>query len=235
VQKVQMNTSNHAFRDFDQSLQGLESLLHLMLDKIGLLGEACQAALNQREDKDGVASILKQARALDKEVNQLEDEITRLIQGIFSKYNPRGQDLRFVITSVKISTLLESIADKSKNCIKRLFKTESSITAETATHITQMLADTQEITPRLHLLLKAYAEDTASEITRFRKKIEQSYRAIWAAGTRVDADYHNIVMLAKNIERIADMAVDVRKLIYYIHTGEKRRKKKATSSDAVVA
>lgn len=221
-----MNTSNHAFKDFDANLQGLEDLLLTTLQKIQQLGESCQNALNTMQDKDAVQQILREARQLDKEVNKLEYEITGVIQSIFSKYNPRGQDLRFVIGSIKISTILESIADKSKNCIKRIFKTETPLSAQTVAHITQMLRDTDEITQRIHRLIREYADETAAEIAPFRKSIEQSYREIWVGGTQVDADYHNTVMLAKNIERIADMAVDLKKILYFIHTGEKHKKKK---------
>ncbi len=221
-----MNTSNHAFKDFDQSLHALEALLTDTLSKILQLNELCQRALDEMHDKPVVQTIMREARSLDKQVNKLEFEITREIQNIFSKYNPRGKDMRFVIGSIKLSTILESIADKSKNCIKRIYKTETTLAVETVTRITRMLFDTKEITQRIHQLLQAYDEGVATEISTHRKSIEQAYREIWVAGTSVDADYHNTVMLAKNIERIADMAVDLKKILYFIHTGEKHKKAK---------
>lgn len=221
-----MNTFNHAFKDFDQSLRGLEDRLNVALERIQQLLNLGQQALGVMQDKVAVQALLKEGRKLDKEVNQLEFEITAMIQGIFSKYNPRGQDLRFVIGSIKVATHLESIADKAKNCLKRIFKTEGVFTDQTITRLQQMLGISGQIALHIQTLQESYDEEAAAAITRLRKEIEQGYRAIWADGKQVDANYHNSVMLAKNIERIADVAVDLKKILYFIHTGEKHRKKK---------
>jgi phosphate transport system protein len=228
-----MNHSNHAFRELDQSLQELEGLLTATITTILQMNDKCVAALEALHDKGFVQTTLREARKMDKQINQLEFEIVAAIQRILGKYNPRGRDLRFIIGSIKLSTLLESIADKSKNCIKRMYKIEALPSPVVMEKLRLMLAENHAITVLVHQLLLEFDRTTADEINKKRKQIELLYRDVWLQKTNVDADYHNIVMLAKNIERIADMVIDLKKIIYFVQTGEKLTKRKKDTSATI--
>lgn len=221
-----VNQSNHAFKDFDQSLQEMERLLHETIQKIIEMNSLNVDALAQFSNKEAVMQILRAARALDKEINQHEFAIVAAIQNILGKYNPRGRDLRFIIGSVKLSTLLESVADKIKNNIKRIHKTEKLPAAEVIAKLQEMLNISAEVMKIISALLNKFEMDASDEVNRRRRKIEALYREVWVQETSVDATYHNIVMLAKNIERNADIVSDVKKIIYFMETGEKLVKKK---------
>jgi phosphate uptake regulator len=170
--------------------------------------------------------MLAQAKALDKQINALEFENTAIIQDIFGKYSPRGHDLRFIIGSVKLSTLLESMADKTKNNIKRIGKAEALPSPSIAAHAQEMLEESTALLTLLQQLLHGFSIEISDAMVARRRRIEALYREIWLQQTQVDVSYHNLVMLAKNIERNADILSDIRKILYFIHTGEKLVKKK---------
>lgn len=224
-----MNHSNHAFKDFDQSLQAIERLLNETVEKILEMNALNVKALENFGDKPAVQGIVREAKALDKEINRFEFQIVEAIQNILGKYNPRGKDLRFIIGSVKLSTILESIADKIKNNIKRICKIETTPAPAMIEKLKHMLQENHEIMQAVGKLLEAFDSEVSDEINRKRRKIEALYREVWLQETSVDASYHNIVMLAKNIERNADMVSDLKKIIYFMETGEKLVKKKKAS------
>ena len=228
-----MNHSNHAYKDFEQSLQRIEGLLSQTIEKILQMNALNLQALEVFADKPAVQVILREAKALDKEINECEFQIVAAIQNILGKYNPRGKDLRFMIGSVKLSTLLESIADKIKNNIKRIFKTETTPASEMIARLQEMLRVNHEVMILVGKLLHEFDAEISDEINRKRRKIEALYREVWLQETKVDATYHNIVMLAKNIERNADMVSDLKKTIYFTETGEKLVKKKKPAVTAL--
>ncbi len=221
-----MNHSNHAFKEFDQSLLTLETQFTATIDKILQMNDLCQRALKGIADKEQVEGYLKQARALDKEINTIENENIAVIQNIIGKYTPRGRDLRFIIGSVKLATLLESTADKLKNSIKRMVKMETPPGREVTAALQKMLEESRALMQILPKLLDEFDEEISAEMITRRRQIEAHYREVWLQKATVDVNYHNTVMLAKNIERMADLSNDLRKIIYFIHTGERLRKKK---------
>lgn len=221
-----MNHTSHAFKELDQLLGELERLLIATIDKILLMNDLCQQSLSSVADKEVLQGYFRKARALDKEINRIEAENVVAIQNIIGKYTPRGKDLRLVIGSVKLATLLESSADKLKNCIKRMVKMETPPDREVTAQLRQMLEENAALMRLVPKLLDEYDEMVSAEMIQHRRKIEALYREIWLQKTSVDVNYHNTVMLAKNIERIADVASDLKKIIYFIHTGERLVKKK---------
>jgi len=221
-----MNQANHAFKDFDQSLKQLERQFKAAIEKIVAMNDLCVQAVEKLTDKEALLNFLQQARGLDKEINKIEAENISAIQNIIGKYSPRGQDLRFIIGSVKLATLLESSADKLKNCIKRMVKMDALPGEEKTSQIRQMLEENGAVMAILPRLLEGFDDDLSSEMNRRRKQIEMLYREIWTRQSGDEVTYHNTVMLAKNIERIVDIASDLRKIIYFIHTGERLVKKK---------
>jgi phosphate transport system protein len=226
-----MNHSNHAFKDLDQSLQMLDEQFSASVQKILHLIALCEQGLGKLGDVEQLQGLLKQARATDKEINQIENENLAVIQNILGKYNPRGKDLRFIIGSIKLATLLESVADKLKNSLKRMLKMEAAPSSETQDALKKMFSETADLMRLLPRLMEEFDDVISGDMARRRREIEVLYRSVWLQKTSVDVNYHNLVMLAKNLERIADLSSDLKKILYFVHTGERLRKKKPVAAE----
>ena len=160
------------------------------------------------------------AKKIDKEVNQLEYDIIAVAQEAISKYAPMGDSLRFVIGCVKVSTLLELVGDRAKNTYKRWHKIHVTVDADVKGAIENMVRTNIKLLTTMRDLLNEYDEELAKTSVEDVRTVENLYKQIWPQKRFDDADYHNIIMIAKNQQHIADMMVDAKRILYFVHTGK---------------
>lgn len=209
----------HAFRQFESELKLLLSTLSSMAEIIG-------GSLGEFEQALGNPDAFKAAKQKDKQLNSLEYEVDRLVADILAKYSPTGDELRFVITSIKISAALELIGDITKNSVKHVSKLSAVENAQRG--------ELKKIASLLHYNLDAvmklvsdYDKAGWQKVYAENEQVESlSKNFILNLGDAVsDADMkRHLFLVAKNLERIGDLALDIAKYCHYIHTGQKFEK-----------
>lgn len=215
----------HAFKGLDQSLKQLHTLLLSMGDSIGKLTEIVQ---NELENS---ANQFSDAKAIDKTINDAEGQIDACVSEIISKFNPFGDDLRFVITTIKIASLLERIADLSKNCVKRLPRVAHPLPADIKNGLAEVLVHIREMMPQSLALITRYTTNDAESVMAQAEKAEASYKKVLLNVHRtlekasdIPADSTHLLLIGKNLERVADIIVDIVKLCHFIHNGKRYEK-----------
>ncbi len=208
---------------FDHELGRIESLLLEMGGVVEVqIAEAARALVTRD------AELGEQVRDNDSRVDEMEIEIDGLAVNLLSEHQPAAQDLRRVVSTLKVSASLERIGDYAKNVAKRttVVAKEQPVGSAAAT-IRRMAKLTQGM---LHEVLDAYvARDiaTADEIRNRDEQVDQLHNALFRELlTVMMEDPRNItacmhlLFIAKNVERIGDHVTGMAEQIHYLVSGE---------------
>src|SRR6266700_759046 len=99
----------------------LEPSLTELRDKVLLMGGAAESALARamRALVDRDARLAREVIDGDDVVDRMELEVDQLSVEIFALRSPHARDLRFVLMSSKLATILERMCDIAGNIAKR--------------------------------------------------------------------------------------------------------------------
>lgn len=210
---------NHAFKGLDDSLQQLFSMLMSMGDSTQQLIALLPPALDSADEH-----TFGQAKAIDKTVNATEMQVDSAVAAIINKFTIAGEDLRFVLAAIKIAATLERSADKAKNCAKRLSRIQhpldAAIRGELHTAITALAA----MMPLALGQVLEYDPGATQQLLAHGAAVQQAYRSILLRlhthQSTADDETH-ILLVAKNLEQAADMAVEIMKISHMVHFAAK--------------
>lgn len=204
-------TSPHIIREFDQAIDHLRDRVLLMAGQAELnLERAMEALLTRNVD------LSKSVVADDNDVDEFEREIDALGMEILVRYHPMASDLRFVVATMKVAANLERISDHATNIAKRVKKMAKR----------PELAETQWMEPVYELAVKALrkamlaytdrnselglsldAED--KELDRIHKRVISDFSGLLESGGERSEDYLHLIFVARSLERIGDLAVNI--------------------------
>ena len=214
--------SEHIVKSFDQELQQLDRKIAQM----GGLAERLLAqgfeALEKRDPK-----LAEGAIASDRAIDQLERELQEQTILMIARRQPLANDLRHIMTVLKIAGDLERTGDLAKNIAKRAL----AISGENHPKpLMAVLKHMVELAQRqLKDVLDAYAEldaDKALAVWRHDERIDAMYNSLFRELlTYMMEDPRNIGLCthllfgAKNIERVGDHTTNIAESIYYLVHG----------------
>jgi phosphate transport system protein len=219
---------NHAFKGLDEALRGVFTHLETMAKGAGDVLALMPLTLPEQD-----AARFGQAKQLDKQVNETEAAVDAAVADIIGKFSVVGEDLRFILAAVKVASTLERAADKSKNCVKRLTRVTAKPDAVILAELTRAKAAVAAMLPLAMAQLIDYVADNTTALLRHGAAAQQAYRTILlhlhAHQLPADDETH-ILLAAKNLEQIADMAVEIMKISHVVHFGTKYDKR-ATAAE----
>ena len=214
--------TGHTIKAFDEDLDRLRALI----SEMGGLAEhsirESMRCLVQR-DLDGAAKIVED----DKKLDALEIETEKRAVQLIALRAPMAADLRDVVASMKISSVVERIGDYAKNIAKRVPLLEDSGRIEPISLMPEMAKIATEM---VHNVLNAFVErdaDAAVRVIERDKAVDDFYNTIFRSlltymmenpGT-IGQSTH-LLFIAKNVERVGDHATNIAEMVYYAATGE---------------
>ena len=212
----------HTVKAFDDEIGALRGL-------IAEMGGLAEVAIAQsvealvRRDNDLAAQVI----ANDARLDALEVEVDRLAVRIIALRGPMADDLRDVISALKISGIIERIGDYAKNIAKRVGEVEGRAKIEPLTLIPTMAEIAQSMVKDV---LDAYAARDAKlavEVVDRDEKVDEFYNSIFRnlvahmmENPATISSAAQLLFVARNLERIGDHATNVAELVYYAATGE---------------
>ncbi len=215
--------SHHTLRSYDKQLQHLLSLILDMGKEVQDLVIAAKQSFRERNE-----TRVANAKTADKHINELDKQIEEEATVVLALQNPMAIDLRFVISIIKITGMLEHAGDLAKNTVKRSLRM-GDFAPEAAIVKLELMADI--IVEMLGGALSAFAEkDTqkAALIWRRDKEIDTLYKEIiemmqkeMAAAADNVLPCTQVVFAAKNLERLADYSTNLAKTVYYVTSGKR--------------
>jgi phosphate transport system protein len=214
--------NEHIVKSFDQELQ----LLDKKIAQMGGLAERLLAqgfdALEQRDPKLAEAAV-----ASDRVIDQLERELQEQTILMIARRQPMANDLRHIMTVLKIAGDLERIGDLAKNIAKRVMP----ITADF--HPQKVIRGVEHMAALVLAQLKQVLDSYAGH------DLEKAL-AVWNGDEEIDAictslfrelltymmeDPRHItfcihlMFCAKNIERMGDHATNIAETVYFMVQG----------------
>ena len=218
-----MVASDHIVSAFDAELTGLTSRISEMGGMAErLVAESIQALA--RRDVEAARAIVAQ----DKQIDNLQREIDESAVLTIAKRQPMAQDLRTIISAIRISNDLERVGDLAKNIARRVIAIEGLSLDPHFIKGIEHIADLSLV--QLKNVLDAFANqdaDMAEAVWHRDDQIDDLYTSLFRELlTYMMEDPRNItfcthlLFCAKNIERIGDHATNIAETIIYQATGQ---------------
>jgi phosphate transport system protein len=214
--------SDHIVTAFD------DDLIHIQA-RIAEMGGLAEEQLSKALEavRLGDVSLAEQVIEMDKRLDGLEYEIEEAATNTIALRQPMANDLRIVISALKIASTMERIGDLAKNIAKRTL----TFSDKRPGRITNSIISMGEKTlVQLSTVLNAYsARNTEQAVAVWNKDVEidEMYNAIFReVVTYMMEDNRTIglgsqlLFIAKNLERIGDHTTHISEMIYYIVEGE---------------
>jgi len=218
---VGADREDHTVRSFDAELLKLANTVV----RAGGLVEAQLAAAMQalvRRDSQMAADVV----AGDAKVDALEQEIQDMAVRLLALRQPVAQDLRHIVSALRIAGDLERIGDYGANVAKRTMVVNQAPPVRTVAAMPRMARLAQEIVKDV---LDAYVErdvERAIAVWRRDEEVDELHTSLFRElVTYMMEDPRNItacthlMFIAKNIERIGDHATNIAETIYYLVQG----------------
>lgn len=215
-----METGDHILSDFNLALKSFK-------EKTVQIG--CLAQQNLENALQGLfernPELCNKVIAEDEDVDQLEIEIDELGVLMMSKYNPFASDLRIVVASMKITNVIERISDHAVSIAKRGRKIlRNSELQETALiepifqlankMLTDALAAYSDANPELALEVI----NSDPELNKLHKKATKQLTKCLEGKSDSHKDYIHLVFIARWLERVGDLAVNIGEDVIYMAT-----------------
>jgi phosphate transport system protein len=232
--------NKHIVTSFDTDLKALDQ-------KIAEMGGLCEELLGnafnalERRDPKLAAAAIASDLAIDDLERSLQDQAILLI----ARRQPMANDLRHVMTVIKIAGDLERIGDLAKNIAKRALAIAQEPSPKSL--VTGLRHMTDYALGQLKDTLDAYDTrdaDKAMTVWRNDANIDALYNSIFREMlTYMMEDPRNISLCthllfgAKNIERIGDHTTNIAENIHYLvhgHVPAEMRPKGDTTSSLVI-
>lgn len=211
----------HTVKAFDEDINRLRGLISEMGGRAELALTRAMTALNTG-DLDLASEVIRD----DKRIDALEAEVELLAVQTIALRAPMADDLREMIASLKIVSVVERIGDYAKNIAKRVALLNENRSIES---IPLLMSMSELVTSLVRDSLDSFARrdaELAKNVTVRDKPIDDFYNSIFRAlvtfmmeNPRSISESAHLLFVAKNLERIGDHATNIAEMVHYVVTG----------------
>ncbi len=213
---------------FDEQLAQLKELLI----KMGELNcEAIADAVGALEKQD--VDLAGKTKAVERQVDEKEQQIERLCLKIILKQQPVASDLLFVTSAMKMITDMERIADQAVDISELVVKMSKLPYADAVKEIPEMADRVQEMVKNA---AKSFVErdgELAKAVCRADDAVDDLFDLVKKKLTTIvhkdiDEDDNgeqalDMLMIAKYLEKIGDHASNIAEWVLFMLTGEHKK------------
>jgi phosphate transport system protein len=206
-------------------LQEVRERFLLMAGRVENMIAGAVTALNER-DTEAARIVI----AEDPLVNQDEREIDDLCISILARRNPMASELRFLTLALKMSTELERIGDLAVDVCQRAVWISNREPVRTHDAIPMMGKLTQAMVRDVIDAFVDHDAESARDVCEQDDRVDELYHLVtddlldWMKSGDVPLElgvkYQSV---AKQLERIADHAVQIAELVVYLVEGRDNR------------
>ncbi|MEK9795534.1 MAG: phosphate signaling complex protein PhoU [Alphaproteobacteria bacterium] len=214
--------TDHIVKSFDEELARLSDLINRMG---GLAETQLEDSIEALQKRD--SSLAEGAIEIDRVIDAHHAEVDELAIRLLALRQPMAADLRHIVTALKVAPIVERIGDYSKNVAKRTIALNQVPPVKPLFTI-----------PRMGRLVREMIKDV---LDAFSNADVEMARDVWARDKEVDDMYDSLfrelltymmedarnitacthlLFVARNIERIGDLATNVAELVHYQVEGE---------------
>ena len=208
---------SHIVKSFDEELARLSDLISRMG---GLAETQLEQSIEALQRRD--STLAEKAVEHDRKIDELHAEVDEMAIRLLALRQPMATDLRHIVTGLKIAPIVERIGDYAKNVAKRAIAINQMPPVKPLFAIPRMGRLVREMTKDV---LDAFADndvDKAHDVWMRDAEVDDMYNSLFRELlTYMMEDPRNItacthlLFVARNIERIGDLATNIAELIHY--------------------
>lgn len=209
-------------RHFDVELDQLRQKLVMMATKVEVLINHSIEAIRKRD-----AGAAEAALAMDKEIDLMEIEIEEAAISLIARYQPAAGDLRFLVGAIKINNDLERIGDHGVNIAQSAALLAGRPDVKVLADIPWMAGlAVSMLKDSLDSFISGDSEKAREVCTRddqvdeLKDQILRIVLTFMLEKPDFISSGMTLILVARNLERIADLATDISEEAIYIHQGK---------------
>jgi phosphate transport system protein len=194
--------------------QGLDELRTKLLAMGGMAENSIELAVRAIRDRDIQAA--EQVLEREAEINTIERDIDELGFDLLAMQQPMAVDLRFILAIIKINADLERVGDQAVNVAQRALDLAKFPAAELAIDIPRMAEIASSmVRAALEAFLAGDANraqhvlETDDEVDRMNREIFATVTAAIKERPEIARQALDTLIVARNLERIADHATNI--------------------------
>lgn len=218
-----MLTSKHTVQSYESELQNIINSIQSMGEKVIKLIKFSEQALEKSDN-----SLIQNSKDQDREINELDSLIENQAIEILALRQPVAVDLRFVVSAIKISSLLERMGDRAKKTVKRAANLETKLDKTIHDDIQKMNDLVIKMIEGILKNIKDYDFTSLKKTWQTDDQVDDYYSEVLEIildkqnKNPIDLkEFISIIKIIKNFERIGDYATKLAKIVYYIEEGKR--------------
>jgi phosphate transport system protein len=208
--------------------QGLDELKGKLLAMGGLVEHAVDLAV--RAYRDRVPELCEKVFEDETLINMAERDIDHLALDLLAMQQPMAVDLRFILAVIKSNADLERVGDQAVNVVQRVMDLIALPPAEMAADIPEMAAiAAQMVRQALEAFVSGNAElaqqvlETDDIVDRLNQEIFLAMDKTMRESPALIRQALDTVIIARNLERIADHATNIAEdVIFWVRGADVR-------------
>jgi phosphate transport system protein len=195
-----------------------DRLIHMGGEVEGMIATATRALVER--DEELVVSVIDR----DHYVDRLEVEIDEACHSVLARNQPTAIDMRFLVAVMKITADLERMGDSAVNIVQAARQLNREAPLNAYVDLPRM---SQEVQTMVRESLDAFVRRDpalAAQICKNDDQVDDLYRQLFAelmqmmtADSKMVSRAVHLLLVARNLERIADHATNIAEdVIYYV-------------------
>lgn len=214
---------SHTVSSFDKDLKNISEYIESMSNLI--IGSINTFVANLSNQSGETAA---KVREIDNQVNELEKQVQMLSTNLIALRNPFADDLRYLISAIKISTILERQGDMVESAVRKILRIKIETISEHKNDLSELAQNCIEMLQTSVKGFKSQDEKEANKVWRMEDKVDDLSdtifmnlkKGIQKHPENVD-DYVSLMLIVRGLERFADYCTNIAKAVNYITSGER--------------
>ena len=208
--------------------QGLDDLKEKLLRMGGLAEQAIDRATEAYRTRD--SKFCQMVLSGEQAINEAERDIDELALDLLAMQQPMAVDLRFILAVLKINADLERVGDQAVNIAQRVLDLISEPPVELPVDVPKMASSVSTMVQRaLQAFLDGHAEVAESVLQMDNMVDRMKDEAFVVLVQKMQSDPAltrpalNVLLIARNLERIADHATNIAEdVIFWVRGADVR-------------
>lgn len=209
-------------RHFESNLRDAKSQLVTMA---GFVEKAIESTMLALEARD--LSKIKEVHAIEKRVNESHISVDSTCLKLLALQQPLAADLRLIVAIIKINTDLERMGDQAVNIAHNSERYLGGEAVKDLFDLPEMFAETRfMVREAIDAFVRAdrsLAEDVLKrddKVDSFKNKVFRDVLPIMKAQPDKIEQGLNLILIARNLERIGDHATNIAEDVIFAVSGQ---------------
>ena len=209
----------------DERLNYIRSLI---LNMGGFVEKTISNACDILISKNPSSDIMYELKKREEEINNLQLRVSRVCFKVLARDTPVAGDLRLILAIVNANTDLERMGDLAFNIAMRAELIKKDPILDEMIHLCETMF--VQVSKMVHRSLDAFvAEDERlarkiliqdDNVDHIRNKVREGLEEITLSHSRLIKSCIDLIIMAGELERIADHATNIAEEVIFLKTGD---------------